>query len=568
MAERARSHRSARTAFAAALAALGLVLPAAARAQSFPADAQWVPVQRSSAALDDAAGDGATGRDVVGSAAFPAVYFYGDGSFVYFRLRINDSVLQSPPANFKAFGWVCLVDLDNDLLSYELSAGIDGITDLVQLRSNTGPGNTGSPGDTAETLLQSYPAATHAREVVATSTFGNNPDVFIDWAVSLTDFENSGAGAAQSLRLVCGSSSNAQSLTTDFVTSTGATTLEGLSSDPVTCNFSGCTYACAGLGEPCTTGVGACEVTGVRLCSGSSSFCDALPGEPGTETCNGIDDDCDGEPDQGFGVGTACSVGIGACETTGALVCDGRGGVMCDVLPGEPTPETCNGVDDDCDGEPDQGFDLGAACSVGIGACESMGELVCDAMGGTTCSATPGAPAVETCNGLDDDCNGAIDEICVTCSSDGDCGGPKSGTVCDLAAEACIPGCRGAGGNVCPDGRACTSTDTTIGACVDVPTECSSDGDCGGPDSGRVCDLPSRTCTDGCRGAGGNVCPPGFACSSETGAIGTCAPVPALYFEGNGVFCGVSRAGGSGPSAGALAAIVGVLALRRRRRAR
>src|SRR5262249_14920199 len=36
-------------------------------------------------------------------------------------------------------------------------------------------------------------------------------------------------------------------------------------------------------------------------------------------------------------------------------------------------PERCNGVDDDCDGDADEGFDLGAACTVGSGSCQRSG---------------------------------------------------------------------------------------------------------------------------------------------------------------------------------------------------
>mgnify|MGYP001087550785 CR=1 FL=1 len=38
----------------------------------------------------------------------------------------------------------------------------------------------------------------------------------------------------------------------------------------------------------------------------------------------------------------------------------------------------------------------------------------------------------------------------------------------------CVDGCRGTGGNGCPTGETCTSTDGTPGICV----ECAVDGDC------------------------------------------------------------------------------------------
>lgn len=55
--------------------------------------------------------------------------------------------------------------------------------------------------------------------------------------------------------------------------------------------------------------------------------------------------------------------------------------------------------------------------------------------------------------------------ICVQCLADSDCGGTESGLVCDVASETCMPGCRGTNGNGCAAGLHCSSTDDTVGAC-------------------------------------------------------------------------------------------------------
>ena len=53
---------------------------------------------------------------------------------------------------------------------------------------------------------------------------------------------------------------------------------------------------------------------------------------------------------------------------------------------------------------------LSQSCTAGVGACARTGSWVCNAaQTGTTCTATAGTPTTETCNGIDDDCNGTVD---------------------------------------------------------------------------------------------------------------------------------------------------------------
>lgn len=74
--------------------------------------------------------------------------------------------------------------------------------------------------------------------------------------------------------------------------------------------------------------------------------------------------------------------------------------------------ELCDLLDNDCDGDINEDFpNLGAACSVGVGVCQADGTFVCAGDGLTTeCSAVPGDPQEEICDGLDNNCNGLIDE--------------------------------------------------------------------------------------------------------------------------------------------------------------
>ena len=95
----------------------------------------------------------------------------------------------------------------------------------------------------------------------------------------------------------------------------------------------------------------------------------ARPAKTNVERCDGLDNDCDGATDEGFGVGEACAAGTGACERAGVRACAEDGAsAACAARPGDPVAEICNGLDDDCDGVVDN--PAGASCqAAGDGGC-------------------------------------------------------------------------------------------------------------------------------------------------------------------------------------------------------
>ena len=136
--------------------------------------------------------------------------------------------------------------------------------------------------------------------------------------------------------------------------------------------------------------------------------------------CGGTGVDPDGGSDgggTGGGQGSLCLVptscysglggtqNVGACKSgTAQCLANALGPCIGEVLPGA---EACNGVDDDCNGSVDDGLGnvscgLGA-CRVTINACNNGQPAAC----------VPMAPTAEVCgNGIDDNCDGAVDEGC------------------------------------------------------------------------------------------------------------------------------------------------------------
>ena len=78
-----------------------------------------------------------------------------------------------------------------------------------------------------------------------------------------------------------------------------------------------------------------------------------------------------------------------------------------------------------------------------------------------------------------------------SCSVDGDCGAATSGRIC--VGSLCQLGCRGSGGNGCPTGQTCSSTDTTPGSCTVVATADAGTADAGSGDAGPRPDAAPGT---------------------------------------------------------------------------
>lgn len=204
-----------------------------------------------------------------------------------------------------------------------------------------------------------------------------------------------------------------------------------------------------------------------------------------TEVCNGIDDDCDGDVDEGVLVaGYRDADGDGHGDPTAPMTaCGTRAGFStsnddCDdtnALRSPSLPEVCDGIDNDCNGIADpadstvvatwyldaDGDGFGAplrrtvSCAVPTGSWSLYGTDCDDTV------ATVSPAQAERCNGRDDDCNGRADfEISAGDFEDDDGDG--------IADARCVP--------------------------TPVPADCDDRNPSSGPGSAELCDGRDNDC--------------------------------------------------------------------------